>query len=144
MRVSGVCNVPVFPCAYRPWGTQAGSAGRLVRGRVGVTSDAIRTAQAARPQEAQGKPTPRQVPSTVPSTCSKIGKLGRLPHLPACLPTELQLKDPVPRCRLVLELLLSVVAAWRPTRGPRCATLDPDLQVLGLADCGTLTSAETL
>lgn len=48
--VSGVCNVPIFACASRPSEIGLGSAGRLVKGRVGVTSDAIRTAWA---QEAQ-------------------------------------------------------------------------------------------
>lgn len=81
-----------------PLGTQDGSAGRFVKGRVGVTSDTIRTApgpktQDPRPQETQGKATPRQVPSTAPSICSKIGKLGRLAPpsrlraLPACPPS---------------------------------------------------------
>lgn len=51
--MSGVCNVPVFRMCLPPFGHRTESAARLVKGRVvGVTSDAIRTAQA---QEAQGE-----------------------------------------------------------------------------------------
>lgn len=99
-----VCNVPVFACAYRPWGHKTGSAGRFGE-REGWRNVGryFGRPQLPRPQGPKASNRPlAKYPSTAPSTCSKIGKLGPLPHLvltcPPALPTELQLRDPVPRC----------------------------------------------
>lgn len=54
-------------------------------------------------------------------------------------------RDPVPRCGLVLELLLSVVAAWRPTWGTTLGHFVPRSPgPRPVQDCGSLTAPETL
>lgn len=149
--VNSVCNVPVFfRMCLPPLGTQNGVGGKVGEREgwrnVGRHSDGPRLPRPPEAQEAQGKATPLgkyQVPRLAPAV--KLASLVRMPHLPTCPPARLQLRDPVPRCWSRFRAFAFGSGGMAPHMWSSSAPLwTQDLQVLGLADAGTLTSPETL